>query len=343
MSWPAAGIDGSRVRFSIGYQPLPDGRAFAALVQSFRESVAEVYLAWPDEASGRSALTTAAQEQLAADLKALRGLGLKLNLLFNAACYGDQAMSPVLEQRVSAVLRAMDQVAGLPESVTTTSPAVAFVVKRAFPAVAVRASVNLRWSSIAAFRQMAQLFDSYCVCRDCNRDLNQIRKLKVWADANGKRLALLANSGCLRACAGQAFHDGLVAHEAGLAGTPVIAGFQPFTCLRHLADPANQQAILQATWIRPEDLHHYEGLVDQVKLATRLHPRPGQVLRAYAQGRFDGNLLDLFEPGLGPVLGGRILDNRRFPEDWFAHAVACAADGACDRCRHILAQVLVTP
>jgi collagenase-like PrtC family protease len=331
------------VRFSVGYQALTDGRTFAGMLAPHRPAVAEVYFAWPEEPSGRTPLHDADRARLLADLADLRRMGLQLNLLFNAACYGADAASRRLEERVGAVLAAVAAAVGPPESVTTLSPAVAFVVRRAFPSVRVRASVNLRLGSVAALRQSADLFDGFCVWRDANRDLVLLKALRAWADANGKTMSLLANSGCLRACPGQAFHDNLVAHEAEVRGRPAIEGFTPFACWRYLADPAHHQAVLQATWIRPEDLGRYAGLVETVKLATRAHPRPGQVLRAYGEGRFDGNLLDLLEPGHGHLLGGRILDNRRFPEDWAEHAAVCAADGDCARCGEILERVLVPP
>ena len=43
--------------------------------------------------------------------------------------------------------------------------------------------------------------------------------LKAWADANGKSLHFLVNSGCMNYCSGQSFHDNLVAHEAEIAET----------------------------------------------------------------------------------------------------------------------------
>ena len=332
------------IPLAVGYRPpSADEEPFADLIAPYVGRVAEVYLAWPGEPSGRPPTARAGDGRFEADLRALRGLKVRISLLFNAACYGAGAGSSLLADRVLSVVRECERAAGLPDSVTTASPAIAYIVKRRLPGVHVRASVNLRLGSVAALAQMEELFDSFCIQRDVQRDLAHVARLRRWAEGHGKTLAMLANSGCLRYCAGQTWHDNLVAHLDQTAGQEPLPGFTPLTCRRFLADPARRQALLQATWVRPEDLHRYEGLVDLAKLATRSHPRPAQVIRAYASGRFRGNLLDLLEPGLGHALGEAILANERFPADWFEHAQRCPADGACPVCETVLRRAVVSP
>ena len=41
----------------------------------------------------------------------------------------------------------------------------------------------------------------------------KLKMLKAWAQENGKKITILANSGCMRDCSGQIFHDNMVAHE----------------------------------------------------------------------------------------------------------------------------------
>jgi collagenase-like PrtC family protease len=269
-------------------------------------------------------------------------MGLKLDLLFNANCYGRHAVSQYLENQVVSVMHHLEDVAGGADAVTTTSPAVASTLKRNFPRVEVRASVNMRIGTVQAMRYLADLFDGFYVQRECNRDLARLGELKASADGEGKRLYLLANSGCLAFCPAQTFHDNLVAHESDVDETVNIPGFHPHLCWNLYADRANWPAILQACWIRPEDLHHYERLFDLVKLATRMHARPRSVLDAYGRRRWRGNLLELFEPGFAPAFAGWLLDNDRFPPDWFARTSAC--DRRCERCGYcaeVLDQVLV--
>ena len=99
--------------------------------------------------------------------------------------------------------------------------------------------------------------------------------------------------------------------------------------------------LLENTWIRPEDIHHYEGLFDTVKLATRMHSHPGLVIEAYTRGSYYGNTLDLFEPGFGRALMPWIIDNKAFPEDWFERTTQCGKNcSSCGYCKTVLNRVL---
>ena len=338
------------MKFAVGYQLADPGEeSLVQIVGDYRDRVAEVYFPWADLPSGRAALTSrrgytdwSGQARVEADLKAFSEMGVKLDLLFNANCYGRYAASQYLANQVASVLDHLEGLLGGVDAVTTASPAVAAAVRRAFPGVEVRASVNMRIGTVAAMGYAAELFDGFCVQRDRNRDLACLSELKSWADRNGKRLYLLANSGCLAFCPAQVFHDNLVAHEAEIDETANLAGFAPHLCWALYRDRANWPAVLQATWVRPEDLHHYEGLFDTIKLATRMHARPRAVLQAYADGRWRGNLLELFEPGFSPAFAPYILDNEKFPADWFARTSAC--DRRCDRCDYcgrVLREILV--
>lgn len=338
------------MRFAVGYQLAEAGEeSFVDLVAPHAPHLAEVYFAWPGHASGRSPVGTAgdridadAFRRFEVDLARLRGLGLRLDLLFNANCYGGEAMSTALELEVTRVLRHLAETVGGADVVTTTSPAVAWVVKRCFPRIETRASVNMRIGTVQGMTHVAHLFDSYHVQRDLNRDLERLNDLHGWARQHDKKLFLLANSGCLRYCAGQTFHDNLVAHEAEVSSTPNLNGFMPYMCWQLLQRREQWPAVLQATWVRPEDLHHYEALFDVVKLATRLHERPQSVIGAYIRRRWGGNLLDLMEPGFSPAFAPWVIDNWRFPEDWFTRTSRCSGRcHQCGYCAEVLEQTLV--
>ena len=335
------------MKFAVGYQlPDEDEPPFADLVREFREQIAEVYFPWLDLPSGRSPLVRDASERQAAqarlehDLLEMRRLGVKLDLLLNASCYGREAYSVALIERITSVIAHLRDLVGL-DIVTTMSPLIAETVKRHFPEVAVRASVNMRLGTVRALEYVAHLFDSYHVQREFNRDLARLEELRAWAEANGKQLILLANSGCLSYCAVQTFHDNLVSHEAGAAQMENVPAETPAFCWSYYRDPRNWVRFLQNTWIRPEDLNHYEPQFPVIKLATRMHVNPRRVIQAYVSCHYSGNLPDLFEPGHGPLFAPYIIDNRRFPADWFARTSRCGQQcERCDYCAGVLAQVL---
>ncbi len=332
--------------FALGYQHFSDGAPFGDTVLA-HPSVKEVYFPWIDEPSGRPVLGYEEENDaeylksaLLFDLSRLRTAGVKLDLLLNANCYGAQAMSVALAERVKGILAELDENGLLPEIVTTASPFIANEVKKSRPEIELRASVNMRLTTIQAMDYLKDLFDSYYLGRDVQRNLDTVKAARAWCDAHGKKLCVLANSGCLRNCPWQTYHDNLVAHASEALKEKNVKGWTPHLCWTLFKNPSHFPEILKATWIRPEDLHRYEGLVDVVKLATRQHANPGMVVGAYARGAFDGNLLDLFEPGFSPAFFPAFIDNTAFPKDWFDRASHCTREcTGCGYCEKTFAAV----
>lgn len=338
------------MKFSIGYQLAEAGEeSFVRVVEDYRDHIAEVYFSWADQPTGRARLLSrrgwvdwTGQRRLEEELRALRDLGVELNLLLNANCYGGAGLS---EHLANQVLSTMDHLGGICDGVdrvTTASPTIARVVHEHAPDVDVRASVNMRIGTMRGLEYVADLFDSFCVQREYNRNLEHLAALKRWADDRGKGLTMLANSGCLAYCSAQTFHDNLVAHECEVDEMRNVSGASPHICWNYLHDRRNWPALLKNTWVRPEDLYRHEGLFGVVKLATRMHSRPRMVIDAYARGRHRGNLLDLFEPAYGPILAPYIIDNERIPEDFFEKTASCAGRcDSCDYCEQVLEAALV--
>lgn len=337
------------MKFAVGFQLYEPGEEpFSKIVQAYQAHISEVFFAWQDIPTGRSGVATmhgftdwTAQQRTEEELRALKEMGIKLDLLFNGNCYGAYALSEKLANTVVSVIRHLEDAVGGVEIVTTTSPAIAHTIKKHFPEIEVRASVNMRIGTIKGMEYLSDLFDSFHVMREYNRDLPHLRMLRDWADKAGKKLILLANSGCFTHCSGQSFHDNLVAHEAEICEVSNLPDFTPYVCWRALKNRENWHMLLENTWIRPEDLHHYDELFDTVKLATRMHNLPGMVIDAYTRRSYYGNTLDLFEPGFGRALAPYIIDNKAFPEDWFLRTSQCGKNcDSCGYCKKVLDQVL---
>lgn len=338
------------MKFAVGYQLSEENEPdFVSIVQKYRSHISEVYFPWLDNASGRGSLADnngyfdwSAQEKLIGDLLSFRRMGMKLDLLYNGNCYGKDAVSLHLKNQVHSVIDYLHHCECRPDIVTTASPAIAHFIKSTYPEIEVRASVNLQIGTVKGMEYLCDLFDSFYIQREYNRDLMRIAQLKEWADQNGKGLYLLANSGCMRHCSGQIFHDNMVSHNSEIERQVNVTDFLPYVCRRHLKDPKNYVSLLQNTWIRPEDLCHYEPYFSTVKLATRMHQLPELVIGSYARGVYFGNLLDLFEPGFGPMLAPYVFDNSKFPSDWFEKTTDCDKEcHHCTYCESVLKQVLV--
>lgn len=337
------------MKFAIGYQQPENGESFADIVADYRDSLAEVFFPWVGAPSGRTALgrcggalDLGAQCELENDLHRIRGLGIKLDLLFNANCYGELAISRGLERETKALLDYLDSLGLLPEIVTTTSPFLAMIIRKHAPGIEIRASVNMRIDSTSAMSYVADLFDSFYIRRDIQRDLTAVREVKNWCDNHNKKLLMLANSGCLPYCPAQTFHDNLMAHDAGVSVVDNVNDWNPHLCGRIYGKEKRFEEILKSSWIRPEDLELYDDLFPVVKLATRQHSHPRVVIGAYAARRFNGNLLELLEPGFAGLFAPHIIDNSRFPSDWRQTASSCVKNcRQCGKCRDILSKVMV--
>jgi len=332
--------------FAVGYRHVSEGEPFSSSVLAM-PSVREVYFPWVEEPSGRPKVGYGEEDDaetvcdvLHDELVALKAGGLKLDLLLNANCYGAEAMSRKLEAHVIDIVSILIGWGAKPDVVTAASPFVARTVKRVFPEIEVRASVNMRLTTVQAMAYLAPWFDSYYLGRDVQRNLDAVRCASDWCRTRGKKLGILANSGCLRNCPWQTYHDNLIAHCDEAMKRPAAKDFNPHLCWTLYRDAANFPEILKATWIRPEDLHRYEGLVDFVKLATRQHAAPRLVMEAYARGEYHGNLLDLLEPGFSPAFRPTVLDNAAFPPDWFDRTGACPREcTGCGYCEEVLKRV----
>lgn len=267
-----------------------------------KDHIYEVYFSFGDFPNGRSSQTggTTLPPPMLMDiqrnaLKELSENSIKLNLLFNANCYGKDSQSRVFFNKIGETVDYIKETFGL-ASVTTTSPLIAKFIKNNFASLEVRASVNMEIGTIEGMEYLAEYFDSYYMKRELNRDFEKIIPLKEWCDKSGKQLFMLANSGCLNNCSAHNFHDNLVAHEDEIAKMDNAYNFGGI-CKDFLRNPDNYKKIVERTnFVRPEDIHKYEPYFTAAKLATRVHKTPQIVLKSYINQKYSGDILRLLEP-----------------------------------------------
>jgi len=325
------------MKYSIGYQ-LPDELDTTfEICQDFSHHISDVFFSWGTEPNGRSPLGSESQREeiekiQTKELKKIKEMGKTLTLLLNANCYGESGASFELKERVIGIVERLRGELGL-DFITTASPFVADVLKEKYGSdIHIKASVNMRIGSIAAMKQLAGSFDSFYIKKEVNRDFEKIKELRLWCENNGKKIHMLANSGCLTDCAFQTFHDNLIAHQKPDGDYGTDTGY-PAPCHKYLKSLKGMDGItefMRSNWVRPEEIQLYEDYFDEIKLATRMHSRPRMVVAAYCRGRFSGNLLDLTEPSYSKLFSGYVIDNTLIPKDWFAIASVCSKK--CENC-----------
>lgn len=304
------------MKYAVGYYAQDElERPFLYGLNKFRDKIVEVYFPWPSMHTCRSMEWNGyAFDNLLESLSFAAENDIRLDLLMNANCYGGSAISKELEQNVVCTVEDILLRVGKLDSVTTTSPAIAHIMKKHFFGIKVRASVNMQLRNEECLQPLIGKFDEFYLPRELNYDFIAIRR---WKEILGKHpLYLLANSGCMAWCPGQIFHDNMVAHEDEIARTRNIEGFMPYVCWTwYKSHPEN--VLKKSTWIRPEDIHFYDHEFSMAKLATRINPKPYRVLKAYCAEHFGGNILNIMEPDHSSVIGKGMLDNTAFPNNFF--------------------------
>lgn len=274
-------------------------------------------------------------------LQQLHEAGIRLNLLLNANCYGKYSLSKNFLIQTGDLIDYLQAEFGV-QSITTTSPVLAHFIKENFSPLEVRASINMEIGTIEGMEYLEQDFDGFYYKRELNRDLRQVQKLRRWCDTHEKKLYMLANSGCLNFCSARQFHDNLVAHEQEIAEMDNGAQFKS-ACSRFLSDAAHRVAVLQhLNCVRPEEIKLFEPYVAAAKLASRVSLRPEAILRAYVQGHYEGNLLDLLEPNHAAAFYPAIIDNSHLPRDYCTHVASCTKQcETCEYCKIALEHAIV--
>ncbi len=328
-------------KFTIGY---PIGRAdgFIDEVIRAKDRIHEVYFAMGDLPHGRGFCTDDDPEpawertkRLTDDLGRLHAAGIGLDLLLNGNCYGADALSRRFFNHLGDSLDRLIVLYGV-GTVTTTSPLIGKFIHDNFPDIDVRASVNMGIGERTGFDYVSEFFDSFYLKREYNRCFDKLEAALDWCRREGKKLFLLANSGCLNDCSAHTFHDNLVAHEAEIETRDNAYVFSGI-CRDYLRNPDKALSIVRdCNYIRPEDVRLYEGKVSAVKLATRVSRNPGRVLASYLAGRYIGPVTDLLEPDNGSALLPAIVDNSRFPSDFGERVLHCAKNcTSCSFCESV--------
>ena len=87
----------------------------------------------------------------------------------------------------------------------------------------------------------------------------------------------------------------------------------------------------------------FEPVLETIKLSTREAKYPMEIVEAYVNGSYDGNLLRLMDPYHGFGFRPNRIDNKSFPADWVTSGIAgnCANNCThCGKCEQLLTQLL---
>ncbi len=227
-------------------------------------------------------------------LAAARGIGF--NYLINPACMDNREYTRQGQKELERLLDFVEE-CGV-TGVTVSLPILLPIVKRRHPRLKVRIGVYARVDGVAKAKYWEEL-GADCITLESIAVNRNLTLLKAIREAVKVDLQLIANSNCLMFCPLSGQHMVNLAHasQKGHKSRGFMLDYCALSCSRaKLADPSNY---IRSEFIRPEDLPVYTDLgFDSFKILERGAPTSvmARRVRAYAEGRYEGNLLELIQP-----------------------------------------------
>ena len=222
--------------------------------------------------------------------------GIGFNYLLNAACMDNREFTRQGQRDLERTL-AFIEGCGI-EAVTISLPSLLPVIKRRHPKLKVRVGVYARVDGVAKAKFWEDLGADEITLESISVNRN-FRLLAAIRRAVGINLQLLANSNCMMFCplSGQHMVNLSHASQKGHESLGFMIDWCALKCsFAKLEDPASY---LRSEFIRPEDMNIYRELgYNSFKILERGAPTPvmARRVKAYTEGAFDGNLLDLIQP-----------------------------------------------
>jgi collagenase-like PrtC family protease len=241
-------------------------------------------------------------------------------------------------------------------------PFLVHFIKNEYPDLEISISSFSRVYNIREFEEYVNIgADTIILHEDDNRNFSLLNSLLKYR--NKVDIELILNNSCLWGCPYRRTHD-IISSVTSQSDSEVNVWFE-YPILFCATDVRNDLAnIIRMRWIRPEDLRHYEELgIDRFKIASRNKKTDWIVraVKAYSQGRYEGNLLDIVSypqgravPAVmkkinGPndydVLTQVYVDNTKFPPNWLSYFKYNSCETrSCEECRYcdIIAEKVIT-
>ena len=221
---------------------------------------------------------------------------IAFNYLLNAAALNGMEQTRTGQRAIRRFIDALDGI-GV-DNLTVASPYLLRLIKSRYPRFKVRVGVFAMVNDPAKAKSWEDMgADTLCIsATSCNRNFPLLAAIRQAVSCD---LQLIANASCLPSCTHELTHMNLMTASSRTGDGN--KGFCLDYCFLHcsakkLREPLN---FIRSTWIRPEDLAHYQRLgYSNFKLVERSCPTDLLMKRvaAYTSQSFDGNLLEIAGP-----------------------------------------------
>jgi len=273
---------------------------------------------------GRATFTLSplSRKAFIAHVQDARARGIGFNYLINPACMDNAEFTRRGLGKLDRLLDFVEEAGA--DSVTISLPSLLPFIKKRHPKLKVRVGVFARVDSVAKARFWEEL-GADCITLESisvNRDFETLAAIRATV---GLELQLIANSNCLMFCPLSGQHMVNLSHASQKGHKS--RGFMIDYCVLRCSwmKLMDQTHYLRSEFIRPEDVHAYREMgFDSLKILERGAPTSimARRVRAYSEGSFDGNLLELIQPfGYTEKSGGGLMNFLRYlARPWSARA-----------------------
>lgn len=248
--------------------------------------------------------------------------GLKFAYLLNAPIDAKMIQDIKLEKYLDWIINEFKA-----DSLTISSKSLLKIVREIYPYIDINISTIAGVKDEKDFAEFLQFAPQRMVLHhDCVKDIVSLKRIYALCEKHNIILELMVNESCLNHCP---FRK---AHYDYLADNKDDHKFHRNCNTEKMMNPYH---FLYANYIRPEDIDLYSEIgIHYFKITGRSKPVwwHKEVITAYLQGRYDGNLIRLL--GIDPCLEAEkliYLDNRSL--DGFAKELLADVDAQKIVCR----------
>ncbi|VFQ46270.1 U32 family peptidase [Desulfoluna butyratoxydans] len=241
------------------------------------------------------------REAMASHIALCHANGIEFNYLLNPICMGNREVAPETHKEILSFLGELDEM-GV-DAVTINSPYLCEVIKTQFPRLKITVGVFAEVGTSQRIRYWEELgADEITLVREATRNFKLLEACLRHTKQTGTGVRIFANSVCLTSCPFAVNHAVGMSHASRTedGGPGMYIDYNILSCnYNRIGNPVK---LMGSSWIRPEDIHYYEELCDRAgnhNLSLKLIDRTkttawlSRVVKAYAERRYDGNLLDI--------------------------------------------------
>jgi collagenase-like PrtC family protease len=226
---------------------------------------------------------------------------IKFNYLLNASCLDNKEFTSSFHKEFVRLVSQVKEDGA--DGVTVGSASILSMVKEQFPDLSISTSIYMAVDSLSKIKHFEKMgADQITLSHNFTRDFGLLEKALAVIDEKTE-LRLIANNICLHNCPYMVpSHANLLAHASQLKHETGGFIIDIYTMLCGLQKLKNPEEFLMSEWIRPEDVHYYEETCTKLNkdnLVLKLTDRArttewlANVVKAYAEKSYDGNLMDI--------------------------------------------------